>query len=600
MVKPLRLAWSRVRDAWHLVSGRRAAVGRELEIPIVVVLVLVTVGLGYLGFRENSVARGHPPGMLGLLYLTIQLFVLESGAVSPPVPWTLELARFAAPAIAVYAALKALAYLFSEQLQRWRVMFSSDHVVICGLGRKGLVAALAYRESGGDRPSVVVIEKDGDNDYLQRCRDAGALVLIGDATDPAILRRCQIQHARVVAALSGDDSANAEVALQVFAIVKERKGRPLQCVTHLVDVQLRNLIRGGELDSPQAGPVHLTLFNVYESGARAVIDSDPRFRHPDARPPYGHVLVVGIGQMGESLIAHLGRWWRRHAPPASGRVHISLVDRLATAKQDRLRARYPWLEEVAELRPIDADVTSAGFETGAFLDQPGAPDIAYVCLDDDALSLRVGLLLSLRTRKNETQIVVRMSRHAGLARLIGPTRPGAENLKPFGLLETACTHEAMLGGLTEIVAKLIHRNYVRDEEAKGMTPAQNESMVPWDELPEDLKDTNRDQARFVGDQLRSIGCHLVPLGHADTLNFEFHPDEIERLAEQEHKRWMEGKKRMGWTQGPTRDNERKIHPDMLPWGDAGLSESTKNKDRSTVRALPGYLEEVGYAIERRR
>ena len=50
----------------------------------------------------------------------------------------------------------------------------------------------------------------------------------------------------------------------------------------------------------------------------------------------------------------------------------------------------------------------------------------------------------------------------------------------------------------------------------------------------------------------------------------FTDEEVECLAEQEHERWMRDRLNQGWTYGQTRDNERKIHPDLQPW--AALSD----------------------------
>ena len=47
---------------------------------------------------------------------------------------------------------------------------------------------------------------------------------------------------------------------------------------------------------------------------------------------------------------------------------------------------------------------------------------------------------------------------------------------------------------------------------------------------------------------------------------------------------MRDKLSQGWRYGQPRDDERKIHPDLLPW--AALSEADKDKDRNAIRTLP--------------
>jgi len=67
------------------------------------------------------------------------------------------------------------------------------------------------------------------------------------------------------------------------------------------------------------------------------------------------------------------------------------------------------------------NVRSPEFQRGDFLplaNNPGDIDIAYVCLDDDALGLHAGLILLQLLRGQKTSIVVRMAEKGGLATLL--------------------------------------------------------------------------------------------------------------------------------------------------------------------------------------
>jgi ryanodine receptor 2 len=50
-------------------------------------------------------------------------------------------------------------------------------------------------------------------------------------------------------------------------------------------------------------------------------------------------------------------------------------------------------------------------------------------------------------------------------------------------------------------------------------------------------------------------------------------DLVERLAENSHDLWAQPRMRDGWTYNPRRDDERKRHPDLVPY--AELPESEK-------------------------
>jgi hypothetical protein len=96
-------------------------------------------------------------------------------------------------------------------------------------------------------------------------------------------------------------------------------------------------------------------------------------------------------------------------------------------------------------------------------------------------------------------------------------------------------------------------------------------------------------------KLRAVGCDLVPSNHADAPALAFSPEEVERLAEMEHDRWMQERIDAGWVLGP-KDIDQKRSPHLRPW--AELCEDIRKIDRETVLGLPRFLARVGFRIER--
>ncbi|MGY6532431.1 RyR domain-containing protein [Glycocaulis sp.] len=58
----------------------------------------------------------------------------------------------------------------------------------------------------------------------------------------------------------------------------------------------------------------------------------------------------------------------------------------------------------------------------------------------------------------------------------------------------------------------------------------------------------------------------------------------------QHQQWLEEKAGAGWRYGPTRDDEKKIHPMMVPF--EALPESEKRKDVLIQRVIDAFLEDV--------
>lgn len=77
---------------------------------------------------------------------------------------------------------------------------------------------------------------------------------------------------------------------------------------------------------------------------------------------------------------------------------------------------------------------------------------------------------------------------------------------------------------------------------------------------------------------------------------EFTPEEIEELAFLEHRRWCNERLRCGLIAGSPRDDERRIHPDLVPYDE--LSEQSREYDRVAVRTIMRILEQAGFAVVR--
>jgi hypothetical protein len=562
---------------------------------------VVAIYLGYVGFARYTSTRGRPASWLDLLYFTLQLASLESGAVSPPIPLALQIARWLLPALTLYTAARALAGLFHEQLQLVRLWSIRDHVIICGAGRKGLLLARGFRQEGA---SVVVIGREENNELLEQFRACGTIVLVGDATSAPLLCKAAVHRAKILISVCGDDAVNAEVAVRAQDLVADRPASALTCIIHIVDPQLCELLREREIGPAPVSGFRLELFNIFDRGARLMVSEVPI---PDQAAEVSrcgpHLLVVGLGKLGESLVLYAAQGWRDRPFATERRLRITVIDREAEARCESLEVCYPGLKAVCDLVPLEIEVQSPAFQRAEFLyDGAGScqVDAVYVCLDDDSLSLHTGLTLLQRLRQNNIPILVRLIEEGGLARLLRD-REGCESLfgclRAFGLLDRTCAPSLVLGGTHEILARAIHEEYVQQQEAEGETAETNPSVVPWDALPEQKRESNRRQVDHIGAKLRDVGCGITLLTDWDAASFQFTPEEVEQLARLEHERWCDELRAEGWThaEGP-KDAHARTHPSLVGW--EALSESEKEKDRNTVQHLPRFLARTGFQIYR--
>jgi len=286
---------------------------------IILAFGLSSLILGYIGFWKNGLATGEERTILDNLYLTLGLISMNSGAVPAPVSWELQVARFLVPALTAYTAILAFASLFNQQTDRIRLWFVRDHIMICGLGRKGFRLAQQFLTQGSP---VVIIEVNDDNDWIENVRSSGAIVIQGDATDTELLEKVNLNRARCLISVLGDDGKNAEVAVQAEKLSRQRSYGTLTCVIHIFDSQLWGLLREKELN--QNTNFRLELFNIFDRGARLMLQGNPPW-NTSPKNQRVQILIVGLGKMGQRLVVEAARGWRITNPDPDIKMQISVI-----------------------------------------------------------------------------------------------------------------------------------------------------------------------------------------------------------------------------------------------------------------------------------
>ena len=298
---------------------------------LILVLWICFLYLGYIGWAQYQLMHNQANDIALDIYLTVQLVSMNSGAVALPIPLALNIARFGLPVLTLLTAIKAFLSFFTDQVRTIQLSMLSGHVIICGLSRKGMLLAGRFRRQGTD---VIVIEQDEDNPWIESCRELGIFILIGDASESALLLHAGIQRARGLFAVCDDDGINADIAVVAKNLLTQedtpqnkqarrslgRSKEPLErpsfkILMHNANPQLVGLLRQYGLHQPQSN-VHIILFNVFERAAYQLLDQYPAWDEDQiesGKEP--HILLVGLGRMGENIILHAAEKWAASAIP---------------------------------------------------------------------------------------------------------------------------------------------------------------------------------------------------------------------------------------------------------------------------------------------
>lgn len=595
------------------MSHQQVAEPRELSWSARLVFTLIAVLafiLGVVGFSQYLPPDSpYGAGLVDHVYHSLQLFVLEFPSPPTPtnMPWTLQIARFAAPAVTVYLIFLAVKALFAESLMQARIRHTRGHSILCG--PQDTVQQLAnqiLRESGG---KVVIV-----GGATRRSLGRGVLHVIGDPRQRRILERAGFVRARELIAVGPDSVLNAEVAIAAHTI-NSAKRTAITCYAEAQKGELFQAVVGQKVAPGEVN--RLDTFNRHDRIARALLD-----HLPPALPPGSEsaVLVIGYRGLGQILVGHLVRFWSGISVPSGLIPCIRILD--ADVPEEAIRRRHAdssgrvfvtarrydpaWLTDLDDLLVPAADGTSS------------VPGRIYVCLDDDAAGIVAGDTALRLLEKHESTIVVAVS-HSGIIGYAigadGSARPasgprsgessgplaahtiGSARLLLISVVRTVYSIAAMRTGMNEQLAKTIHETYCAFVTSRGDTAENNDSVKPWDGLPEYLKDSNRQQAWEIGRKLALIGLSAVPARgtNGDTTLTD---EQVEMLAKVEHLRWMSERTAKGWRRGSVRDDAQKLHPDLIDW--SYLSEDSREKDRSAVRAIPAHLAKAGLEIVRTR
>ncbi len=526
------------------------------------------------------------------------LLFLFGGAVPYKVPLALQIARFLAPALLGGLALQGLVHLFRDEFQVLQVRLRvRDQVVIVGLGSAGWRLVKSFDEGGW---KVVAVEIDAANPHVSAARDLGVAVFVGDGRQWGPLRRARIVRARYLIVTCGDDGVNFDVAMAAGPRVAGRRRGVLTVFAHITDWRLWRRLKAEAVLAIDAPELRVEFFSIFFTAARLVVDKFPPFSDEAGTTLEDpHICIVGLDGVGEGLVLRIASEWRQRHPER--RLRLRFAGPSADTGLNALLSRYPDLERICAFEARPGETASAWFQRGgALLDEHGRCEVtkAYVALapQGEALAAALGLHGSPATAK--VPIIVALDDEtAGTARAL-MMRRGTDvgrGVEPFGVLSRALTPELTLQGMNELIARQKHADFVREELKAGRT---SDSTVPWDELAQEYKDSNRRFADGIGAQLDAVGCAVAPSPLIDSRGHlcQFTDAEIELLAKREHDRWMADQVRDGWRYGPKKDRAKKTHPLLVPW--EKLTADDQDKDRQPMRDLPKMLASMGFEVYR--
>ena len=534
--------------------------------------------LGLVGFTEYQRGTAALDPLSTRAYLTLQLFLLEGGGVTGPLPWQLDIARFTAPLVAAYAVVLALLAAFQDQTEAFRLRRVRGHVVVVGLDDTGLSLC---RELLGRGRRVVGVDATATQAAHSTLRASGGLLVVSDARKTQTLRRAGVHRATNLIVMGDDDEATVEVVTAAREVAAERRsGLPLTCVALLADPGLWTLRAIEELSVVSPERIEAHFISALTAGSSALVARYPKLSTVVTRR--ATFILTGSGPVVRHILLAVVR--SRGGSDSDGAGLRAVVVGLTTEQVAALCREHPEVDSLATVR-VASTVSEAVADDGLH-------DV-YICDEDPSIAATRTLELVGSLRPEDHVVVVQRQRtHVGDLLANAASRGAVSDVVAAGLLDEAASPEVMLTGTKELLAQALHRMYLEGRVAQGLV-MDDQAGQDWAHLPETLRESNRDQAKHLAAKIAAVGRSLAPLTNWDDAQAALSANEVERLSEMEHERWVSERERQGWVPGP-RDAQARTTPYLVPWSE--LPEDVRDIDRLFVRGIPRLLASIGLQL----
>jgi hypothetical protein len=456
------------------------------------------------------------------------------------------------------------------------------------------------------RESVVLSLPAVDEGNRAKLWEAGVTVLSEDLAMPEVLQAAGASRARMLIAMR--DAYGDNIVLTRAAVSSSAGNPKLECKCMLEPLDAK---RGFKLADyfELSTLARIRIFNESEMIARRLLHDHP----PDAAVAMSdrrvHVLLVGLGSVGQSVmlqLARMGHYRSRKKPK------VTVVDRNVKARWRQVQEAHPALKDWLTVETEEIRVEDVGeAELEKWMQDEYPPTMVYVCTKNEIANLRIArvLLKDLVEKQQsgaDTVADVVALDPAGGCVLTDFSEHGSHGgrFHLFSLVRAdgGSPGSPLAGGLLsdvdDRVAKQLHEDYcAEDDQACSREPGRQKSAAnaPWLEVAETYRDANRSAADHFEVKLRAVGCKLVPADAAQVAA-QWSDEEMDLLARMEHDRWWADRALDGWTFAPVRDNRRKHHPNMVAYEE--LSEEVKKKDKDQIRKLTAILRDSGLEVVR--
>ncbi len=538
---------------------------------VVAVLVLTWVGLSQ-HYPETNTLRYLPDRIFRLVKTLAGNDPMGSGVEPENLPLALIAAKILVTLILLRALLKIVEKVFHEQYTLLRAAMKRGHTIVLGTGGRSRHLLQSHLARTGQ--TAVAVTTASDHADLADLQRHGHVVLSGDPGAEETLLAAGALKAAEVICFDREEKTGIQAAARLSALyARHQPGHRLRCFVHLNNPRLVEVFGQHRRCDGESG-VEIVFFNLHKMRARHFFQQLPQQLAAQLQQPAAHIrlLLFGFGDAGQALLLQgLRVFHLLDGQSSQWTVYTANPD----AHARRFADQYPQAAQIAPVVFAEDNGCLNRILAAQQADLPPQGLLVAICADEDSnRNLDTAANLLQLSAGEDFPIYV-----CGSSRRIAPLlADSARNrLHFFGDEAELCDDELITGNRQDRLAQAIHADYLQQIGQEVSASESRAYQAAWQALSEDAKDANRAQADHIVYKLLLTGKDLG--GRPD-----FSPEETERLAEAEHRRWAAHRYLNGWCYGTQRDDGRKRHPSLIDW--AQLNERERQKDRDTILRLP--------------
>jgi hypothetical protein len=423
-----------------------------------------------------------------------------------------------------------------------------------------------------DRKIIVLAEEH--NRYAESLKIKGIILFVcGDPSGEAFLRKAKIKTASLVYIVTENDKRNVAITHSISGLLKKgHKEDVLKCYTLIEDRELKIRLEESALFKYRSGVFDPVLFNIHEMGVKYGLNMNIDKVLPENQSVPPHFFIAGLTEKAESVILNL--------------AHCLTMKRdafrftIAEKDQEKIRLfkkKYTYLPDFATFEYTE------NWEEAC---KHSRFTSVFICFDDQIESIKTALSARCLIAGNLPCLFIISGEPENWIEVFNEEETGILSLKDRNIfllntLEETTQYLVRSNPEIERLAEITH-NHWREKDSQGNFVNKDE----YHTLSGHFKQTNRNQ--ITDNYLRTFiatGQKLSITGQSVPVTFS--ANDRETLAMMEHRRWMLEKYSNGWRYGDKRNDEFKIHNNLLPW--EALTESEKNKDFAAIDLMADII-----------